>query len=95
MAVCASGTPLITVGSRPRSLTTPALGLCWTTTGFVTCSEEGVLFWTLHQGKFVSRSGLNGPLVRSVYWVRVSPVWGRADDDGFVAASSSGAAGII
>ena len=43
------------------SLTTPALGLCWTTTGFVTCSEEGVLFWTLHQGKFVSRSGLNGP----------------------------------
>merc|ERR1719271_1035042 len=43
------------------TLTTPALGLCWTQTGFVTCSEAGVLFWTRHRGKFVSRSGLNGP----------------------------------
>uniref|UniRef100_A0A7S3ZZI0 EF-hand domain-containing protein n=1 Tax=Pelagomonas calceolata TaxID=35677 RepID=A0A7S3ZZI0_9STRA len=43
------------------SLTTPALGLCWTQTGFVTCSEEGVLFWTRHRGKYVSRCGLNGP----------------------------------
>ena len=43
------------------SLVTPALGLCWTQTGFVTTSKEGVLFWTRHQGKYVPRSGLNGP----------------------------------
>ena len=43
------------------TLTTPALGLCWTQTGFVTTSEEGVLFWTYHKGKYVPRSGLNGP----------------------------------
>jgi WD40 repeat protein/Ca2+-binding EF-hand superfamily protein len=43
------------------SLTTPALGLCWTQTGFVTTSAQGVLFWTYHKGKYVPRSGLNGP----------------------------------
>ena len=74
--------------SRGRLLTTPALGLCWTQTGFVTTSEQGVLFWTRHKGKYVPRSGLNGP-AEAQCWMCYATVWVTSSRPLGVAASWS------